>query len=133
MENFHSEHLKGRVPGFGDFTTRNPKYSQKAENFPPSPSIRYTTEKGCKIYRGKHVKGKSNSVIYRQHAKDVVVSEDYPGPRFSFGDRYILEVAEGVKNPGGPMQWIKASEIHHITLLSRRIAGISVKSESEVA
>lgn len=126
LETLEAGIVEGQSFSFGDYTTRHPLYSQPAEKFPPSPSVRFTGIDAIKIYRGKRSEDKSNGAQYRQHARKIAESVDYPGEGYCYGDKFIAQVAARTIGPGGAFSWIVASESHHMTFMGRQIKRLGV-------
>ena len=52
---------------------------------------------------------------YFTMADEIVALDDYCGPDYSFGDKYISDRANRIGKPGSPGSWITACVNHHLT------------------
>ena len=50
--------------------------------------------------------------------------DEWSGPTFSEGDRWIADVAAGSGNVGNHMTWKKHSQVHHLTFVSQQLASL---------
>jgi hypothetical protein len=115
---------RGEAPLFGDYTIQHARFKEPPRRSNPSASIRYALEDSWLIMRGEGLYTSDlGNAQYAGHAIILVDREEYYGPGFSSGDRYIMDVAEGRVNPGSPMSWIRAGVNHHLTLVAKQLQG----------
>ncbi|SHT89571.1 Uncharacterised protein [Mycobacteroides abscessus subsp. abscessus] len=109
---------QGRVITFGDYTIGTPAYGDV--RFAPVPSIKYTTDKSWMVHRAAQKRGPGPQ--YRQLAADVASAEYFAGRDFSYGDRYIDDVANELDGPGSAMTYLRAGISHHVRTVTNRLA-----------
>lgn len=105
---------------YSDYGTKHPIYTEA--NFLGSCSIKYSADLNFVIYRGEvpqnHPLGNGQ---YINFSKQLVLSQHYSGPAFSWGDNRIHTMsAQNINpphNPGNPKTWVEISQNHHISLL----------------
>jgi hypothetical protein len=118
-----------RRPIFGDYTIRNPIHNDGLQFLQSSATLKYTSEKDWKIFRGQ--KGKNEQ--YLAHANLLVTQTAYfSGRDFSFGDKYIDDQSKYLqtymnlvakdkkkkgKGVGAAGNWIAAGISHHLALV----------------
>lgn len=115
-----------RPPRFGDYTIQHPIFSEPPLGANVSASIRYTSDEHWIILRGEGLR-KQGGTGHRQYiAHSILLRErpEYCGPGFSYGDRYIDEIATMGLKPGSPETWIRAGVNHHVTFVVRQIANL---------
>lgn len=81
-----------------------------------SPKALYTMEDLLFVVRGGAFS--SHPDEYDQYftmADEIVALDDYCGPDYSFGDKYISDRANRIGKPGSPASWITACVNHHLT------------------
>lgn len=120
------EHL-GSKPGnfiFGDYGTRSPSYSLKAEKFQGTPKILYTTRIGTEIHKGRRTKSGSRQDEYRRLARGVVQSKSFKSPKTSNGDTKIELVSRAANAPAFPRYYIECDLSHHFITVSQQISDI---------
>lgn len=105
---------------FGDYTTLSPTQVEldwKMVSRVISPKAIYALDDTWFVVRGgpfsSHAAGYGQ---YHDLAAEIVALEEFPGPSYSFGDKYIHERVSNVTRPGSPGTWITACVNHHITL-----------------
>jgi hypothetical protein len=122
-----------RKPTFSDYTIQYGKYVEPVDHCNPSASIRYTLDDDWLIMRGEAIiakKGKDKengpgSTQWIAHAMLLRDGGEFCGSDFSDGDAYIFAMSQKTGKPcGTPMTWIRAGLNHHLTLVSRQIAGL---------
>ncbi len=111
-----------RIVKYGDYGNKNPIYGGEGA-FPGSCSIKYTTRNEFVIYRGggagDHPHGNGQYITF---AARLILSPDYSGNTFSWGDTKINTIAHEVvanpkRKPGSATTWVEITQNHHITLL----------------
>lgn len=123
-----------RKPVFGDYTIRNPINNEKLLRLQSSATLKYTTEKDWKIFRGQ----KGINEQYLAHANLLVTQTDYfSGRNFSFGDEYLGNKSDYLatyidlvqkdpkkkgKGTGRTGDWIAAGISHHLALVLSQLA-----------
>jgi hypothetical protein len=126
-----------RKPIFGDYTIRNPINNEKLLLLQSSATLKYTTEKDWKIFRGQ----KGINEQYLAHANLLVTQTDYfSGRDFSFGDEYLGNKSDYLaayidlvqkdpkkkgKGTGRTGDWISAGVSHHLALVLSQLASQS--------
>jgi hypothetical protein len=114
-----------RIPVYGDYTIQHGIFEEqqgKRRNF--SASIRYTLDDKWLLMKGEGVFNE-NSAGFGQwpaHAKLLVGMPEYSGPEFSFGDRFINEIASHPTKKGTAELWLSAGISHHIAKVLAQIA-----------
>ncbi len=81
-----------------------------------SPKALYTMEDLLFVVRGGAFS--SHPDEYDQYftiADEIVALDDYCGPDYSYGDKYISDRADRIGKPGSPGSWITACVNHHLT------------------
>lgn len=111
--------LSSRELLYGDYGNIHPVLSTEAARFSGSCTIKYTTSRAYKIYRGtKPDMVAQGTRQYVEKCQLIVAADDYDGPAFSFGDKEIQMYAEGKrKGNGSSTTWITNTLNHHITKL----------------
>lgn len=107
---------------FADYTIGNPVYADTP--FAPIPNIRYTADESWLVHRAS--KRNDRAPQYRQLASDLASAAHFFGNRFSPGDQYIQDVANGHAGPGNPMTWLRAGISHHLHVVAHRLANLDV-------
>ncbi len=115
-----------RRPTFGDYATLHPRLTSSKGGLNPSASIRYATADRWLIMKGDglHNEDGPGHKQYRANAMLLTERREYCGPDFSYGDRYISEVAGAETGTGTPMTWVRAGVNHHVTFVVREIAAL---------
>lgn len=112
-----------RIPDFGDYTIQHGVFCEPPNPCFPSASVRYTTLGDWLVLRGEG--GKSPAVPrykqFRSHAQMLVEMEQFKGPGFSWGDRYVFERKTHHPHSGGLKEWLQAGINHHITFVVRQL------------
>ena len=108
---------------YSDYGTKHPIYDVNAFKGQGSCSIKYTVAKEYVIYRGEistnHANGNGQYITFSQQ---LIATNDYSGPPFSWGDERINFHASQIvtnqnRKPGNSKSWVVISQNHHITLL----------------
>jgi len=122
-----SQHGASRVPTFGDYTVQHALYREPPPGFNASASIRYTAESYWVIMRGEGVRNDDGPGYdgYLGNAMLLIDRDEFRGPDFSAGDRYIRDMSRQSDKPGNPQTWIRAAINHHITLVVRQVASLT--------
>jgi hypothetical protein len=113
-----------RRPVHGDYGVIHPdRVEEVAEmkKLPRIPQIRYTTANFCLMVRGKDLNEESPEHLAPLF-KRLMDREEWCGPAFSEGDRWMADVAAGSENVGNYMTWKKHSQVHHLTFVSQQLA-----------
>ena len=113
-----------RIPIFSDSTIQHPLFEEPPVRSNPSASVRYAVDSDWLVFRGRglRTRGRGGSQQYIGHA---ILLSDHPefyGQEFSYGDRYISEIAAEQHRPGSPMTWLRAGINHHITLAVQQLS-----------
>jgi len=112
-----------RRPSFGDYGVQHP---DPLSGFDPrymdsSAQLRYTTAANWFVVRGRGVK-KTGLAQIRDLASQVVAHPEYPGPCFSWGDRWLDECARHTCKAGNQGLWRKVTTNHHLTYVVGQLA-----------
>lgn len=110
-----------RTPAYGDYTMRYPYLPDSDRRMTPSASIRYTVQNDWIVMRGQQLNAE-RFVQYRANAQILRGSTDYRGESYSFGDRYLADVATEKIGTGNPQTWLTAGVNHHLTLVVDELA-----------
>jgi len=123
-----------RLPSFSDYTIQHPVYREFTKFLSPSVSIKYTLNNNWHILRGS--KGKFEQ--YLAHANLLANSDEFFKRDYSFGDEYIAEKSEYLREyldkikknkkaggTGNATTWITASLNHHLECTADQIANLS--------
>jgi hypothetical protein len=81
-----------------------------------SPKALYTLDEEWFVVRGAAFS--SHPDEYEQYysiADEIVALDEYCGPDYSYGDRYIFDRSKRTETPGSPGSWITACVNHHLT------------------
>ncbi|MGN6324212.1 MAG: beta family protein [Dyella sp.] len=112
-----------RIPSFGDYGVS----SYHIEELDPrlitvSANIRYTAADGMWAFKGKSLRRHSFEQ-FRVLSQQIVQHAAFCGPDFSWGDKYILECANGLGRTGNTTTWRRVGTNHHVAFVARQIAG----------
>lgn len=116
-----------RLPTFADYTIQHAQFTEPPERANFSASIRYTSDNSWVIMRGESV-FQDNGPGFDQwpaNAQMLCARNEYCGPTFSDGDRYISEMAAQTLRTGNAETWLRAGINHHITFAVRQVASLS--------
>lgn len=81
-----------------------------------SPKALYTLEDLWFVVRGGAFSSHPDEYDqYYSIADEIVALEEYCGPDYSFGDKYISDRSKRNEKPGSPASWITACVNHHLT------------------
>jgi len=116
-----------RKPSFSDYTVQYGRYVEPPDNCNPSASIRYTLPEQWLVMRGEGIMNKKGPGREQWPASAMLLCgrPEFCGSAFSSRDNYIYRVSNGEENHGSPETWIRAGINHHMTLVSRQIAGLT--------
>lgn len=106
---------------FGDYGVIHPDFSDLTPNAHINGKIRYTSGSRLHIYRGHSLKQGDKYDQYHRLAANVKNGPFYLGSKFSYGDRYIFECAEGRAKTGNPGTWVMNDQNHHFTYAVQQI------------
>lgn len=105
---------------FGDYTTLAPTHVEldwKLVSKVMGPKAIYALAESWFVVRGapfsSHADGYGQ---YHDLAAEITALEEFSGPDYSFGDKYIHDCAIKAASTGSPGSWITACVNHHITL-----------------
>jgi hypothetical protein len=76
--------------------------------------IRYTTAH-------EHVFRRAKRGEYRAICRELLNSDEFSGPSFSFGDQRMNRSANGHSGPGNPGMWVTNDTSHHLELVSQQV------------
>lgn len=117
--------MSSRIPTFGDYTTQHAFYEDPPQNANVSASIRYTSSEYWVVMRGEGLRNKTGAGFaqYPAIAQLLMGRKEYRGPSFSYGDRYISQVAtRDLATTGNPETWLRAGINHHIVFAVQQIS-----------
>ena len=111
---------------FADYAISHP-YTKELDprTMRMSASIRYTTSNNWLVLKGRNVR-QYGFDQYFELAKELIERPEYADRDFSWGDKYIADCALGMTGPGNATTWRKVGTNHHITLVARQIAKLSL-------
>ncbi len=75
--------------------------------------LRYTTETDTLVQRGPDI-GK-HAVAMQAVCQKIIENSVYAGSSFSYADRQIMRIANGLETCGNPSNWREWNTAHHIT------------------
>jgi hypothetical protein len=81
-----------------------------------SPKALYTLDEKWFVVRGAAFS--SHPDEYEQYysiADEILALDEYCGPAYSYGDRYVFDRSKRTETPGSPGSWITACVNHHLT------------------
>jgi len=117
-------HTSTRPPIYSDYTIQHAIFREPVVGSNPTASIRYAAGDYWVIVRGEALwNRRKQESRYRQYfgnARLLADRDEFKGAPYSFGDRYISEVARQRTGPGTPTTWLAAGMNHHITLAARQ-------------
>jgi hypothetical protein len=115
-----------RVPDFSDYTVQHAIYYEPPGGANPSASIRYSTDNYWLIMRGGPLRSKKTTghQQYYGNAQLLCERDEFGGPEYSFGDKYIADVASHHAGPGTPTTWLTAAINRHMTLTAKQVAAM---------
>jgi hypothetical protein len=107
--------LNYEPPAYGDYATQAAIY-KPSPAFPASPTVRYTTERGFTVIRGRRRKNLSYEQ-YIGHARFLKATSYFEEITVTAGDKYVREIAKGTNGTGNPTTWRVASILRHIEMV----------------
>jgi len=115
-----------RRPTYGDYAMLHPYLSPWFPGMNVSASVRYTIDEHWLIMRGEGLLNKKGAghAQYPANAELLCHRTEYRGPQFSYGDKYIYEIALKKERPGNPETWLRAGVNHHLTFVVRQITNM---------
>ncbi|MEU0695178.1 hypothetical protein ABZ349_14490 [Streptomyces niveus] len=89
---------------------------------PPWGILRYTTDRAFLLVKVQ-ARGDGRGDSIRAAAQLLTTQDDYRGPGFSWGDRWLRDCAlgSGSKGTGTASTWSKAGNSQHMTYVARRV------------
>lgn len=111
-----------RRPTYGDYTIETPEFAPGLDfrKISPAAKIVYTIPHEWFVVKGRAYRNDTRQM--RNLGEQITKSPYYSGPEFSFGDRRIKEVVDGVRKPGhlGMMKQVGIS--HHLSFVLHDLA-----------
>lgn len=99
---------------YADYGNIHPKYDPYAQAFEGSCTIKYSSDRGFHIFRGKKASGHPDGGRqYHQKSRELIDSKFYDGKDFSWGDENIFKCANEEITPGNSGTWVKYTFNHH--------------------
>jgi hypothetical protein len=123
-----------RKPSFSDYTIQFGRYQEPPDFSNPTASIRYTLPDQWLVMKGEPLRNEDGPKFAQYPASATLLreSEEYYGPEFSYGDMYISRINIDGPTTGTPTTWLQAGINHHLTVVSRQIAGLTSPLEIDV-
>lgn len=117
------EEMYGMGLMFGDYAVSHPDPPPNIDprQMQQSANIRYTTEDAWIIYKGESIK-KSGSNQLHSLSEQVMLSDEFKGREFSWGDAYIADCATRQVGPGNPTTWRRVGTNHHIAVVVEQLS-----------
>ena len=117
--------LRTRLPAFSDYAISHPQPSEVDPRLMrASASIRYTAQDTWLIFKAKNLRDYGYSQFHAV-CRNVLRSNEYTGPDYSWGDRYIHECAQRRVTSGNLTTWRKVGTSHHLALVATQIASLA--------
>lgn len=115
-----------RRPTFGDYTIETPYFAPDLDfrKISPAAKIVYTVPSKWIVYKGKSYR--SDTTQMKSLSRQIINSQYYSGPDFSFGDFRIKEVAEETRKPGNPTTMKQVGISHHMSFILNELSMIPV-------
>jgi hypothetical protein len=112
-----------RLPTFGDYAVQHP---DPLSDFDPrymdsSAQLRYTIASSWLIARGRGVKARGMAQI-RRLATKITTHHEFSGPDFSWGDKWLVDCADGSCSAGNQGVWRKATTNHHLAFVVNQLS-----------
>ena len=124
LKNYHDLKQLKRLPVFGDYAIANPEMVNiDPRAMDPSASIRYTIDDGWIIVKGRRVK-KHGYNQYHDLSESIILSNDYSGENFSWGDKFIKECSNPPAKTGNLTTWRQVGTSHHITYVVEQLSSV---------
>lgn len=118
---------------FSDYGVIHPDFSDQGGIANMNAKIRYTNRGRIRYFRGHGLlKPVKDFEQYHSLARRVQDGDGYCGSEFSYGDRYISEVARRSVKPGTPGTWVLADMNHHIEYVVSQMATLIPKLQTSV-
>lgn len=109
-------------PIYADYGIVHPDFSDMGPNKYMNAKIRYTVGDKILYFRGHGLLHPVKDYgQYQELARRVKADHRCRERRFSFGDSYLDDCANGLINPGSPSTWVKADMNHHITYTAQQV------------
>lgn len=111
-----------RRPTYGDYTIEIPEFAPGLDFRKISPAARivYTIPHEWLVVKGRAYKNDTRQM--RSLGEQIIKSRYYSGPDFSFGDRRIKEVVDGISKPGNPVMMKQVGISHHFSYVLHDLA-----------
>jgi hypothetical protein len=112
-----------RRPVFGDYATQPAIYSPSPA-FPGSPTVRYTTEDGYIILRGRGGYGETGADFsqFIGHARFLRQQPYFRSVIDTLGDDYVDRIGTGQSGTGNLSSWRVASLQRHVRVVAAQVA-----------
>jgi Beta protein len=117
-------HALKRIPAFGDYAIETPNFAPDLDFRLISPAARivYTVDSDWWVLKGEAFRDNPDQMT--SMCKTVAESENYAGPELSWGDKRILETANGTGNSGNLTTWKQVGISHHLCVVVRQLASL---------
>lgn len=111
-----------RKPAFGDYAIETPGFVSFPAYIEPSAAIRFTTPTEWLVIRGTSIRKPPRFDQFRQLSRTLVgLRNDFRGPAFSWGDRFIYECANGTGRVGNLTTWRAVGTNHHLETVADQL------------
>lgn len=120
----------GRYPAFGDYGITGVAFSEVDPRvMKMSANLRYTADDVWVVLKGRNVRDHGYDQ-FRRLCAALVRRAEFAGEDFSAGDRFIGGCARGELGPGSATTWRQVGTNHHLTLVARAQATLSLTSSN---
>lgn len=107
---------------FSDYCIANSEITEIDPRFMQmSASIRYTHSNYWLIVRGRSIKTQGY-IQYHNLCSNLITRQEYMGPTFSWGDRYINDCANNNVSTGNATTWRKVGSNHHFEFVVSQLS-----------
>jgi hypothetical protein len=112
-------------PAFGDYAIAHPEIANiDMRLVKPAATLRYTTDEGWYIYKGRTARGKGKQQ-YIKFCGDLIKSKVFLGSKFSDADEYIQRCGRRRVPPGGLTKWRRVGTNHHMEKVVFDVANLN--------
>lgn len=114
-----------RLPSFGDYSIVHPNFKEFNKGFKAgAPKIRYTLDLSWLVLKGKlNDDTNKSSKQYHDMSRTLVNRDEFRGPKFSWGDKYIKDSSEsGTKKRAGSTTWVAVGTNQHISQVANQLS-----------
>ena len=121
----YANQKSNRTASYGDYNIFSSDFKDeegKKRNF--SASLKYTSNDYWVVMRGEGVKNEDGPGYQQYPAQAFLLCEreEFMGPDYSPGDRFLYDMGQQTLSTGQLKQWMQATINHHLTFVPRQIA-----------